>query len=135
MTTHAEPPSQAELEEALGSALPIWTAILACAEAAHAPLSTAWKPSRTGFGRMCMLQHKKRTLLYLTPDKDRIWVAIVLGERAFQLALASSLPEVIKNLFLEARPYAEGRGIRFPIHSPEDLPAVAELLEIKTTVT
>ncbi len=84
---------------------------------------------------MCMLQHKKRTLLYLTPDKDRIWVAIVLGERAFQLALASSLPEVIKNLFLEARPYAEGRGIRFPIHSPEDLPAVAELLEIKTTVT
>jgi hypothetical protein len=46
--------------------------------------------------------------------------------------MASSLPDEIKKLLLEARPYAEGRGIRFAIHALNDLASVAKLLEIKT---
>lgn len=103
------------------------------AETIYAPLSVIWKPSKTEFGRMCLLQHKKRTLLYLTPAKELVWVAIILGERAFQLAMASSLPEGIKRLLLEAKPYAEGRGIRFSIRSMNELAPIVKLLEIKTT--
>jgi hypothetical protein len=132
MTTHADAPSMADLEGVLGTALPLWEGIIRHAEAAHAPLTQTWKPSKTDFGRMCLLQHKKRTLLYLTPDRDSVWVAIILGERAFQLAMSSSLPEAIKKLLLEARPYAEGRGIRFSIQSLEELATVVKLLEVKT---
>ena len=117
----------------MGSALSLWAEIIRSAETIYAPLTKLWKPSKAEFGRMCLLQHKQRTLLYLTPDRGKVWIAIVLGERAYQLALSSSLPDGIKRLLLEARPYAEGRGIRFPISSPNDLSPIAKLLEIKTT--
>lgn len=132
MAVNTKPPSMADLEGALGRALPLWNGIIRHAEAAHAPLTQTWKPSKTAFGRMCLLQHKTRTLLYLTPDRDSAWVAIILGERAFQLAMSSSLPEAIKKLLLEARPHAEGRGIRFSIQSLDDLATVIKLLEVKT---
>jgi hypothetical protein len=133
MSTNVQPPSETELEGTLGSVLPLWTELNRSAEMTYAPLTKLWKPSKAEFGRMCLLQHRKRTLLYLTPDRDKVWIAIVLGERAHQLALSSSLPDGIKQLLLEARPYAEGRGIRFPISSLNEVSMVAKLLEIKTT--
>jgi hypothetical protein len=97
-----------------------------------APLDMQWRPSKAEFGRICLLRHRKRTLLYLTPDRGRVWVAIVLGERAFGLAMASPIPDAVKRMLAEARPYAEGRGIRYPVDSPGEIPVVAELLRIKT---
>jgi hypothetical protein len=72
-------------------------------------------------------------LLYLTPEKENVRVAIVLGERAYDLAMASTLPAAIKKMFSEARPYAEGRGIRFSVSAPSDISTVQMLVEIKTT--
>lgn len=69
----------------------------------------------------------------MTPDKEKIWIAIVLGERAYGIAISSSLPTAIKKMFSEAKPYAEGRGIRFPVSSISDIPVIAKLVEIKTT--
>ena len=133
MPAKLKPPTESELKAALGSAGDLWHGIVHALEERFAPLDQQWKPSKTGFGRLCLLQHKKRTLLYITPDKDKVWIAVVLGERAFGLALASSLPAAIKKMFSEARPYAEGRGIRFPATSLSDIPTIAELVEIKTT--
>jgi hypothetical protein len=84
---------------------------------------------------MALLQHKKRTLLYLIPQKRKVLVAIVLGARAFGQAKASALPAAIKTLLIEAKPYAEGRGIRFPVSSARDIPAIAKLVEIKIAPT
>ena len=133
MSTKVKPPTDAELKAALGSANALWSGIVHVVEDAVSPLDTEWKPSKTEFGRMCLLQHRKRTLLYLTPEKEQVRVAILLGERAYGLAMASSLPAAIKKLFSEARPYAEGRGIRFSVSSPSDLSTIKKLVEIKTT--
>jgi hypothetical protein len=133
MSTKAKSPTGAELKAALGSAAALWSDIVRVVEEAVSPLDTEWKPSKTGFGRICLLQHKKRTLLYLTPEKEKVGVAIVLGERAYGLAMASSLPAAIKKLLAEAKPYAEGRGIRFAASSPSDVSTIKKLVEIKTT--
>ena len=82
---------------------------------------------------MCLLQYKKRTLLYLTPEKEKVTAAIVLGERAYGIAMTSSLPAAIKKLLAEATPYAEGRGIRFSVSSPHDMSTIRQLVKIKTT--
>jgi Protein of unknown function (DUF3788) len=133
MSANVKPPNEAELKAVLGSAFSLWSGIIGVVEKACTPPDQLWKPSKAAFGRICLLQYKKRTLLYITPDKERVWVAIVLGDRAFDLAMASSLPAAIKKMFVEARPYAEGRGIRFPVSSLGDIPAIAKLVEIKTT--
>jgi hypothetical protein len=126
-------PSEQALASELGAAQAIWKAILAALEEKNGPIDLEWKPSKGAFGWMCLLKHKKRTLLYLTPEKKSIQVAIVLGERAVDLALASPLPQAIKTMLQEAKPYAEGRGIRFPLRSAADLAVVEDLVAIKTT--
>jgi len=97
------------------------------------PLELQWRPSKAVFGRMCLVQHKKRTLLYLTPDQGKVWIAIVLGERAYHLAMSSSIPAAIKKMFAEAKAYAEGRGIRYSVASLNSVPVITKLAEIKTT--
>jgi hypothetical protein len=133
MSTKVKSPTEAELKAVLGSAGVLWSGIVRAVEEMFAPLDRQWKPSKAGCGRMCLLQHKKRTLLYLTPDKEKVWIAIILGERAYDLAMASSIPAAIKKMFSEVRPYAEGRGIRFPVSSLSDIPIITKLVEIKTT--
>jgi hypothetical protein len=133
MSAKAESPTEAELKAVLGSAGVLWSGIVHTVEEMFAPLDMQWKPSKADFGCMCLLQHTKKTLLYITPEKEKVWTAIVLGERAYRLAMASSLPVAIKTMLSEARPYAEGRGIRFTAGSSSDIPRIAELLKIKTT--
>ena len=133
MSAKVKSPTNAELKAALGSADALWSGIIHVVEDAVSPLDAEWKPSKTEFGRICMLQRKKRTLLYLTPEKEKVRVAIVLGERAYGLAMASALPATIKKMFSEARPYAEGRGIRFSASSSSDISMIKKLVEIKIT--
>jgi hypothetical protein len=133
MSTKLKSPTSAELKAVLGSADAVWSGIFRVVEDVVAPLNTEWKPSKTEFGRMCLLQHKKRTLLYLTPEQEKVTVAIILGERAYGLAMTSSLPAAIKKMFSEARPYAEGRGIRFSVNSPSDISTIKTLVQLKTT--
>jgi hypothetical protein len=133
MSRKVKLPTDAELRAALGSAHVLWSDIVNAVEDLASPLDIEWKSSKTEFGRMCLLQHNKRTLLYLTPEKEKIRVAFVLGKRAYGLAMASSLPAAIKKMFSEARAYAEGRGIRFVVSSASDVSTVKMLAEIKTT--
>jgi hypothetical protein len=133
MPTKAKPPTAAELRVTLGSAEALWSDIIRVVEELVSPLRLEWKASKAAFGRMCLIQHRKRTLLYLTPAEETITVAIVLGNRAFGLAMASSLPASMKKLLSAAKPYAEGRGIRFAVTSPSDLSTIRELVKIKAT--
>ena len=129
----AQRPSKRDVAMELGSSLLFWDHIVASLSETHGSIEEEWKTSKSDFGWMCLLKHKKRTLVYLTPDKSEIRVAIVLGERAVGLALASRLPAEIKLLIEAARPYAEGRGIRFPVASVEDVATVIDLVAIKTS--
>jgi len=117
----------------LGPAEAAWTGLIEDIGGRFVPLDLQWRPSKSEFGRIGLLQHKKRTLVYLTPQKEEIAVAIILGERAYELAMTSAIPNRIKQMFRAARPYAEGRGIRFPAKSMRDVAWVAKLIEIKTT--
>ncbi len=124
-------PTETELKAVLGPAAALWSDIIRAVEAVASPLDLEWKSSKSEFGRICLLQHKKRTLLYLTPEKEKVRIAIILGERAYGLALASSLPAAIKKMLSEAKPYAEGRGIRFVVNATKEIPTIKKLVEIK----
>jgi hypothetical protein len=130
---NSKAPSKRAIASELGSAQKLWDGIVATLSETYGSVDQEWKPSKAPFGWICLLKHKNKTLVYLTPEKPGIRVAIVLGERAVALALASRLPGGIKSLIKAARPYAEGRGIRFPVVSAEDVPTVIDLVAIKTS--
>src|SRR5579863_2652872 len=126
-------PSKRTLASELGEAQDLWEAIMTALAGTYGPIDLEWKPSKSDFGSMCLLKHKKRTLLYLTPEKNSIRVAVVLGERAVAVALDSRLPKAVKTMLQEAKPYAEGRGIRFSVNGAADLAVVEKLVAIKVT--
>jgi hypothetical protein len=126
-------PSTSEIETVTGSAFGVWNGVVDAVSRRFQSVEQEWKDSKSEFGRICLLKQKKRTLLYLTPQKESVLAAVVLGERAVELALASKIPDEIKTLIREARPYAEGRGIRFPINDAAGVEVVTELVAIKLT--
>ena len=126
----AKTPSSAELEAELGPAAPVWAAIVAAAQAV-VPCELEWRPAKTlAFGRYGVLRRKDRTLLYLLPQPGALEVRVMLGERAFGLAMDAKLPARIKKLARDAKVYPEGHYIPI-IAGSADIPGIITLLECK----
>ena len=70
----------------------------------------------------------------MTPEEGAVRVGVVLGEKVSERALGRDLPEITKSLITEARPYAQGRGIRFPVHTVGDVKQVKKLIEMKMSL-
>jgi hypothetical protein len=133
-TTVLPPPEETELDSALGDAATLWDYVLASLETRFTPLDREWKKTQTGFGRTCVVRHKKRALVSLTPKRNEIVVGLVLSERGVALALQSTLvPPAIKEIIAESPRYTEGRSVRFLIHSPADAPVITALVQIKAS--
>ena len=123
-------PTPQQLGAALKSAATLWDEIVATFSQAYAPLEVEWKAAKTDFGAFCRLKHHRRTLLYLLPTPHSFEVAVVLGEKAAAAAANSPLPSRLKQLVADARPYVEGRGIRFHPTS-SDVGTLLQLVELK----
>jgi hypothetical protein len=126
-------PSAADLHRALGKSSSAWPGIVSGLEERFSPLELEWRPSKLEFGRMCRVRYKGRTLLYLMPMAGQLLVGVVLGERAWEIAKSSKLRASIKKMLADAKPYAEGRGIRFVVKSAADVAQVLLLVECKMT--
>jgi hypothetical protein len=70
-------------------------------------------------------------VLYMTPQVGQFLVRVVLGENAVAAAREASLPEAVLAIIDGAPRYAEGRGIRVPVTSEDDLAPVRQLVAIK----
>ena len=128
----AQSPSPAALAAALGDSAPLWRQLVDELTSDFPGLREEWKPSKLEFGSLCLLKLKERTLLYLIPRSGDFEVSIVLGERAVALALAGDLPADLQRQLSEARQYAEGRGIRFPVTTATRIAPIRKLVAYKT---
>ncbi|MFT3830199.1 MAG: DUF3788 family protein [Opitutaceae bacterium] len=129
--TTAPAPSAASLATALGPTASAWRRLVEDLEVDFPGLQQEWKPTKLAFGRVCLLRHKTRTLVYLIPREGDFEASVVLGGRAVILALAGDLPASTKRLIEEAKPYVEGRGIRFPVTSVAQVDIVRRLVAFK----
>jgi hypothetical protein len=125
------PPTGAGLDDALGETSLLWSGLIAHMTEAYPPIAEEWAFAGASFGWSLRLVRKKRRLLYLIPQKSFFLVGIVLGDKAVAAAFEADLPARIKEELSAAKRYAEGRGIRVRIASPEDLNAIMSLAEIK----
>jgi hypothetical protein len=127
------PPKANDLKAMLEKAAPVWSELIAAMRERCSPFDVEWRPSKQmEFGRYCLLVRKGRRLLYMLPKSGEVEVMVALGDRAFDLAMESSLPARFKKLASEAKHYSEGRFIRFPAKLA-DVPHVVKLIEIKLT--
>jgi len=124
-------PTAGELDTALGPAARLWAELIAAVRRDTGELTETWAFGAKSGWSMRLVQ-KERNLVHMTPQAGRMLVGVVLGEKAIARAEAAGLASARTLEVAAAAPrYAEGRGIRFPVETDEDLVVVMELARIK----
>lgn len=124
-------PTAVELERVLGSAQAVWNELITRMESSYGPLSAGWSFAGAKYGWSCRLRRKKRTILYLIPQKGSLLVGVVLGDRALSLLRRDDLSPATLNVIDEAPRYGEGTGFRLPVESASDCADVEIVVEAK----
>ncbi len=126
------PPTPEGLDATLGPAAHAWTELIADVRLHAGELTETWAFASAKFGWSLRLVQQKRVLVYLTPQAGRLLVGVVLGEKAIARTEAAGLASKRTLEVLDAAPrYAEGRGVRVPVETEDDLAVAIELTRIK----
>lgn len=122
-------PTEKQLATQLGDTYKIWHDFISFLQAEFAPITYEWKATKEVWS--CRPMQKARRICYLVPADGKFTAAFVVGEKALAQVYASKLPQSIKTEFENAKPYAEGRGIRIAVSKPSQLAHLKTLAEIK----
>lgn len=120
-------PTGAELRRLLGKSHAAFDAFLA----KNADLRPEWKYYGAKLGWSLKLFEGRRNLCFLGPHEKFLNIAFVLGAKAVDAALESTLPDTVKQQVRDSPRYPEGRGVRLMVRSKKDLLPAQLLLEIK----
>lgn len=125
-------PDERSLLDVLGQkAFARWERICGVCRESGAVAQEGWHFSGKKFGWSYRLSDKKRVLIYLLPREGFFKVAFVFGDQAVEFLRTSEIDLQLLRTLVEAKKYAEGRGIRFAVQSEEETQEALELLKVK----
>lgn len=124
-------PTEEEVRRTLAAAAPIWERLVAHVTETCPKVTEQWNFAGAKFGWSMRLRSKERIVLYLIPQAGQVLVGIVLGPRVVAAAADADLPAAVRAALDAAPRHAEGTGLRLPVASPEELPAVFTLVALK----
>jgi uncharacterized protein DUF3788 len=115
----------------LGKSGPLWSAFIDGVADTSGPVRQRWNFSGAKFGWSLRLMKGDRILTYVTPQKGRFLVGVVLGEKAVQAAARAQVHPTALKVIHDAPRYAEGRGIRITVASRRDLTVALQIAALK----
>jgi Protein of unknown function (DUF3788) len=124
-------PTDAAVEDAIGSGFPLWVALRAALAGAFDPVDEDWTFSGKRYGWSLRLRRRDRPIAYLTPLAGRFRASLALPERTVDAALAADLPPAVRSTVASARTYPEGRAVRLVVTSGEDVASILALARIR----
>lgn len=124
-------PDAAALAAVLGGSSDVWHDLESAIQESHGPLAAEWHFAGAKYGWSLRLKKGKRTVIYLIPGSGCFLAGLVFGEKAVAAIRRSRLPREMVAQVEAAKPYAEGRGVRFEVRTKKDLPAIVRLVAIK----
>jgi hypothetical protein len=128
----SQPPEKRDIDDLLGRASALWTALHSDLSSQFGPLTEKWSFSRkTNHWSLQLKEKKKRTILYLIPLSGCFQAAFALGEKACAAARVSTLPASVVDIIEQAPRYPEGRGVRLEVRSRKDVENVKVVAAIK----
>jgi hypothetical protein len=127
----AHRPDPAELAAVLGQSVDLWEGLIASASASCGVIDQVWHYAGAKIGWSMRLKRGDRILLYVTPQAGCFLAGVVLAERAAVAADAWGAPPTLLKLIDDAPRHREGRGVRMPVKTLDDLAMVVMLVELK----
>jgi len=130
-TDKAVVPNDTMLQSATGDLYPAWKQIRNCVFDKYPSAFEEWNSPGQKYGWSFRIKDKKRAIIYLLPRNGYFLVAFVLGAKASEEALNSTVSQEIKDIIKSARVYAEGRGFQIEIKNFEQIEDIKILIDIK----
>ena len=121
-------PTLALLKKGLGRRFSLWKEF---SDHVPGPTVVQWKYYGTKMGWTMKLLLKERNLCFISAYQGYFAVAFVFGAKAVTAVGQSTLPAELILELVQARKYAEGRGIRVEVKSREALEHAKILIDIK----
>ena len=97
----------------------------------YGDLRPEWKFYNIKSGWILKLFNKKRNVLFIVPCTGYFRTVFTFGDKAVEAVLKSTLPDKIKETFMNAKKYMEGRTIQLEIKSEDELKNIFQLIRIK----
>lgn len=124
-------PTNEDLGPALGDKYELWMEIRDAVLQQYPGGVEEWNFPGKKYGWSFRIKDKKRAIIYFLPREGEFLVAFVFGEKAMNAIRGSDISGEIVNDLETAKVYAEGRGVRIPVHDRSDLEDIFRLIEIK----
>ncbi len=124
-------PTEAMLLRTLGKRGEYWKALRDYVQEAHGPLKPEWKFYGAKYGWGLKMFKGSRNLFFLRAGKGAFVIGFLFGEKAVEAVKKSDLPQETVQKLVNARKYAEGRGISIEVKSKRTVEIVKGLVDIK----
>ena len=124
-------PNDKRLAETLGKSYQYWEEIKNHLKKEYGETTEEWKfyGAKYGWGLKTLL--KKRNLFFFAVRGKHFAVSFIFGEKAVSAVKQSDLPKNLMEELLNAKKYAEGRGLRLEVKSRKQVEQIKKLIEIK----
>jgi uncharacterized protein DUF3788 len=124
-------PTDEVLAAELGAAKALWDQLLADLAKESNLHVHEWNSYSPKAGWSLRLQHKKRSIVYLSPYKNGFRASLALGDKAVQAARRSNFPAHVLKSISQAKRYAEGTAVRIEVCEAKDLAVFKKLVALK----
>jgi len=124
-------PNDSMVDDVIADNRPLWEKLKSHVKENYQDISQEWKMYSKKAGWSLVFKQGKRTLFYFVPCEKHFIVAFVLGEKAVNTAMQSSLSTSTKESISDADVCAMGHSFFVTVKSEQDLEDVVALLKIK----
>lgn len=124
-------PNIDELKDKTGPLYPLWNELKDYIYSKYPEGREEWNFPGKKYGWSFRIKDKKRAIMYFLPREGYFKVAFVFGQKAYDVILKSDIHQSIKDDLINAKKYAEGRGVKIEIMSPDIIPDIRFLIGIK----
>lgn len=128
-TDKEAPPAEESLSKALGKQFASWNNIKNYVFEKSTTVTEEWSFSKSGWNYR--IRGKKSVIIYLMPCCGYFIASFVLGKKACEMMLSSSLAPDIKKTISEAKTYAEGTGFRIDVKTAAMTAEIKKLVDAK----
>ncbi len=118
----------------LGGSGNLWTSFFKALDEEHADFSREWRYYNDGKSWLMKVQHKKKTVFWLSLIPGSFRITFYFTDRAVDAVGKSDISEELKRQFLDGKKYNKIRGLTVTFKNKKDVEHAKALIEIKLKV-
>jgi hypothetical protein len=116
----------------LGKSKALWVSLFQFIGEVHPDFTREWRYYQDGKSWLMKVQHKKKTVFWLSVIKGSFRTTFYIHEKAMKLVEGSTISEELKDQFRTGT--GKLRGIRVAYKKKKDVEFAKELIEIKLSI-